>query len=116
MSLITLFMGLKTIAPKALQQLIDQQQVSVYDVNAQHSWARARVPGARLTDHARFSADELPADRQAELVFYCSNPLCRKAPLAARRALSMGYRNVRVMAAGISGWISARLPVESGEG
>jgi rhodanese-related sulfurtransferase len=50
------------------------------------------------------------------LVFYCSNPLCRKAPTAALRARKLGYENVRVMSAGINGWMSAQLPVESGPG
>jgi rhodanese-related sulfurtransferase len=49
------------------------------------------------------------------LVFYCSNPLCRKAPTAARRARKMGYTNVHVMSAGINGWLAAKLPTESGE-
>jgi len=48
-------------------------------------------------------------------VFYCSGPLCRKAPLAARRAKGFGYTDVRVMSAGISGWMAARLPTESGD-
>lgn len=48
------------------------------------------------------------------LVFYCSNPLCRKAPNAARRAKQMGYHNVQVMSAGISGWLNAKFPTESG--
>lgn len=43
----------------------------------------------------------------------CSNPLCRKAPNATRRAKQMGYHNVQVMSAGISGWLKAKLPTES---
>jgi len=31
---------------------------------------------------------------------------------AARRAKHMGYRNVKVMSAGISGWLAARMPFE----
>ena len=60
-----------------------------------------------------YLSNDLPADRTAPLVFYCSNFLCRKAPNAARRAKAMGFTNVRVMSAGISGWISAGLPTES---
>ncbi len=47
-------------------------------------------------------------------MFYCSHPLCRKAPNAASRARKMGYPNVMVMSAGISGWLSAGLPTEAG--
>ena len=32
----------------------------------------------------------------------------------ARRAKHMGYRNVKVMSAGIRGWLAARMPFEPG--
>jgi len=106
-------MGLRTIAPADLQRLLRDGQALAIDVNAPSSWTEARVPGA-LNLAPAFDPAELPADKTALLVFYCSNPLCSKAPLAARRARSLGYDNVRVMSAGIKGWISRRLPVESG--
>ena len=69
-----------------------------------------------LTGH-RAAVGDLPLIlgdiRDAELVFYCSNPMCRKAPLAAKRARDLGYANVRVLSAGIQGWLNASLPVES---
>ncbi|MFL6197565.1 MAG: rhodanese-like domain-containing protein [Thermoanaerobaculia bacterium] len=34
---------------------------------------------------------------------------------AARRAKKMGYENVKVMSAGITGWLAAKLPTEGGE-
>ena len=103
-------MGLKTISPRALMQALPE--VTVYDVNSRGSWMEAHVPGAVSLDPAAFRAAELPAEKTAPLVFYCSNLLCRKAPNAARRAEGMGYANVSVMSAGISGWLSAGLPVE----
>ena len=108
-------MGLKTIAPDDLHRLSQNPgNVSIYDVNSRQSWIKARVPGARNVDPAAYADTELPADKDAVLVFYCSNPMCRKAPNAARRARKIGYSNVRVMSAGISGWLAAKLPTESG--
>ena len=107
-----LLMGLKTISPSELYRLIQKQQVAVFDVNSAQSWAKAHVPGALNLDPAKYNSEDLPSDRKSSLVFYCSNPLCRKAPNAARRAKSMGYGNVRVMSAGISGWLAANLPTE----
>jgi rhodanese-related sulfurtransferase len=98
-------MGLKTISPR---ELLAATSVTIFDVNSAQSWMHAHVPGA-----VHF-AGELPADKSAALVFYCSNPLCRKAPNAAKRAKELGYTNVRVMPAGISGWMKAGLPTESG--
>lgn len=108
-------MGLKTITPDDLHRLMQQPgSVTVIDVNSCESWVEARVPGARNLAPAGFTSADLPADKNAVLVFYCSNPLCRKAPNAARRAREMGYQEVRVLSAGIRGWRAAQLPVESG--
>jgi rhodanese-related sulfurtransferase len=107
-------MGLDTISPRDLHRLLQEGKVSVFDVNSPQSWEQARVPGAVNLDPAGYDAGNLPTDKGAPLVFYCSNPWCRKAPNAARRAKSLGYSNVKVMAAGIQGWVGEKLPVEKG--
>lgn len=113
--MIALLMGLKTISPDELSQLIHKQQAPVViDVNSRQSWIKAHVPGALNLDPADYSQGDLPPDKESSLVFYCSNPMCRKAPNAARRAKKMGYGNVKVMSAGISGWLAAKLPTETG--
>lgn len=109
-----LLMGLASISPRDLHKLVTSHQVAVFDVNSQQSWQEAHVPSSRRLDPATFVAEDLPDDRDATLVFYCSNYMCRKAPNAARRAKRMGYNDVRVMSAGISGWLSAKLPTEAG--
>lgn len=108
-----MLMGLKTIAPAELLRLVQARDVTVVDVNSPQRWQTGRVPGALNLDPHTFASGDLPPDQEADLVFYCSNPLCRKAPQAARRAKTMGYKNVRVMAAGIKGWLDAGLPVEA---
>lgn len=108
-----MLMGLKSISPKELHLRMQSAPVTVVDVNAQHSWLKARVPGA-INVAVDFDPGALPADRSGSLVFYCSNPLCTKAPGAARRAKKLGYTDIRVMSAGIAGWTDARLPVDSG--
>lgn len=112
--MIAWLMGLKVISPSKLHQRMQGEPVTAIDVNSPQSWAQARVPGALNLDPAGYDEKSLPADKDSLLVFYCSNPLCRKAPNAARRAKQMGYRNVHVMSAGISGWLDAKLPTESG--
>ncbi len=107
--------GLTAISPAELQQRMQHEPGTIIDVNARQSWLAARVPGALHLDPMGFSESDLPPARDATLVFYCSNFLCRKAPNAARRAKSMGYSNVCIMSAGINGWLGASLPTESGE-
>ncbi len=106
-------MGLDVISPKDLNLLILDGKVVPIDVNSPQSWAQAHVPGAVNLDPTSYRADDLPSDKGALLVFYCSNHWCRKAPNAARRAASLGYTSVRVMSAGIKGWLDAKLPVET---
>jgi len=110
-----LLMGLKSISPADLHARMDKGPVPVFDVNSRQSWLKARVPGARNVDPVSYAESDLPADKEALVVFYCSNPMCRKAPNAARRAKKLGYGNVHVMSAGITGWESAKLPIGSGE-
>ncbi len=109
-------MGLKTIDPASVRRRLESGDLSIFDVNSRLSWRAARIPGARHLDPDAFSESDLPADRDRALVFYCSNPFCRKAPRAARRARKMGYLEVAVLSAGITGWRAAGNPTESGEG
>lgn len=109
-----LLMGLKTISPQDLHLQIQQEAVAVFDVNSLQSWMKAHVPGALNLDPENYTLGDLPSDKASALVFYCSNPMCRKAPNAARRAKKMGYENIKVLSAGISGWLSAKLPVAAG--
>ncbi len=113
--MIAQLMGLPTISPRDLHRRVQSERLHVFDVNARERWLTERVPGARHLDPTSFAAGDLPAEKDATLVFYCSGPLCRKAPNAARRAKALGWSNAHVMAAGISGWIGASLPTESGE-
>jgi rhodanese-related sulfurtransferase len=106
-------MGLKSISPADLDAQVKAKQVSVFDVNSTQSWQKAHVPGAKHLDPVAFTAGDLPSDKNAGLVFYCGNPMCSKAPNAAKRAKQMGYGNVKVMSAGISGWVGAKLPTEA---
>ena len=111
--MIAWLMGLKTIAPRDLQEKLSQAlPIGVIDVNSMQSFGKAHVPGARHLDPVTFAAADLPADKAVPLVFYCSNPMCRKAPNAARRAKQMGHSDVRVMSAGITGWIGDGLPTQ----
>jgi rhodanese-related sulfurtransferase len=75
-------MGLKTILPDELHHLIDNQQVTAFDVNSRQSWMNARVPGARNLDPVEFNESDLPSGKDSALVFYCSIVL---TPYAGRR-------------------------------
>ncbi|MGH7812687.1 MAG: rhodanese-like domain-containing protein [Candidatus Binataceae bacterium] len=106
----------KLIHVKDLAKLMADKNshVHVYDANR---WSvRAGVgivPGARLlTSPDKYDVTgTLPADKNADLVFYCADPKCMASHEAARRATNAGYTDVNVMADGIFGWKTAGEPV-----
>jgi rhodanese-related sulfurtransferase len=46
----------------------------VYDNNGRARWARSHVPGAKHLNAHLYEKQELPEDKAATLVFYCSGP------------------------------------------
>ena len=46
----------------------------VYDNNGAGRWRRSHVPGAKNLNAYTYEASELPTDKTATLVFYCSGP------------------------------------------
>lgn len=109
-----LFMGLKSISPADLHQLMQAEPITVVDVNAPERWLETHVPGAKNLDPVNFKAKDLPVDKADTVVFYCSNLLGSRGPKAASRARKLGFSNAMVMSAGIKGWVGANLPTESG--
>lgn len=45
----------------------------VFDNNAKSVYDKGHVPGAKWVDHENVKAADLPADKEATLVFYCAN-------------------------------------------
>jgi len=90
--------------------------LTICDANGEATRRRfGVVPGAVLLSSYRDydPATELPGDRDRTLVFYCYNEFCSAAAGAARKAVGAGYRDVRVMHAGIEAWVEAGQPVDT---
>lgn len=45
----------------------------IYDNNYKEAFAKGHVPGAKWLDPREMTAKDLPADKEATLVFYCAN-------------------------------------------
>jgi hypothetical protein len=45
----------------------------VYDDNSEDSWKAGHVPGAKWLDDEKVTAEALPPDKAATLIFYCHN-------------------------------------------
>ena len=92
-------------------------QIVVCDANSEGVREEyGTIPGAVLLSSYSFDAAELPGDKAASLVFYCSSERCSAAPRAAERAQNAGFQQVYVMPVGIKGWVKAGKPVDEFKG
>ena len=72
-------------------------------------FASGHLPGAvnlPLEGFVENAARVLP-DKAARIVVYCSSRTCQNSHIAQRKLLELGYRDVRVFAAGKAGWKEA---------
>lgn len=94
-----------------VQEMVNAKPAKVVVLDANNDEARAAagiVPGAiKLSSYNQYNLAELPTDKNTTLVFYCYNSYCQASHMAAARAMQAGYRDVRVMKAGIVGWNAA---------
>ena len=67
-------MDIRELTVAEVAARLGQPGFFVFDNNGQGRWKRGHVPGARNLDAHSYTAGELPADKAATLVFYCSGP------------------------------------------
>ncbi len=97
-----------------LKAKIEAKKVTVIDVNGSASYSKGHIPGA--IDYAAKKGDlasVLPKDKDALIVAYCGGPKCNAYKQAATAAEKLGYKNVKHLSAGISGWNQAGEKTES---
>ncbi len=87
-------------------ELILQGNAVVIDVNPRRRWASGHLPGAINLDPAEFTEADIPADKDATLIFYCSEASAASR-YAARKAARLGFAHVFLMPAGLKGWMAA---------
>jgi len=101
------------ISVPEVKALAESKKAVIIDVNGTESYAKGHVPGA--LDYAvieRKLASVLPKDKNTLIVAYCGGPKCKAYQAAANAAQKLGYKNVKHMSAGISGWKEAGQKVE----
>ncbi|CAN5824663.1 rhodanese-like domain-containing protein [soil metagenome] len=100
---------LTTVTVDELDAQLAKSAAQPVDANGQQTRAKMGViPGAvLLTDSEDFQPSELPADKSKPLVFYCANTSCGASHDAARKAITAGYKDVKVLPDGIAGWVKA---------
>ena len=96
------------VSVKEVKSLVASKKAVIIDVNGTDSYAKGHVPGALDFDAVENDlAKSLPSDKNALIVAYCGGPRCNAYKAAAEAAQKLGYKNVKHMSAGISGWNAA---------
>ncbi len=98
-----------------VKTLAESKKAVIIDVNGTDSYKQGHVPGALDFDVVgKKLAKVLPKDKNALIVAYCGGPKCNAYQQAAKAAEKLGYKNVKHMSAGISGWNKAGEKTEKG--
>lgn len=103
------------VSVKEVKALVKEKKATIIDVNGSDSYAKRHVPGALDFDVIEKDlAKALPADKDSLIIAYCGGPKCNAYQAAAKAAAELGYKNVKHMSAGISGWVEAGMKTEKG--
>ena len=92
-----------------LEKAIKAGKVVVIDVNGSKSFTkRGHIPGAvSFKSQADLSKQLAKAKKDTLVVAYCGGPTCNAYKRGASAAEKLGFKNVKHLSAGISGWIKA---------
>ncbi len=64
---------LKSLTVEEVAARLPEGKLYVFDDNPKESWVKGHVPSAKWLDDDNVTADALPKDKAATLVFYCHN-------------------------------------------
>jgi rhodanese-related sulfurtransferase len=93
---------------KELQAALKDGKVAVIDVNGKKSFSRGHIPTAiDFSSQGKSLSKLLPSDKSALIVSYCGGPGCGAYKRGADAAAKLGYKNIKHLSAGISGWKKA---------
>jgi rhodanese-related sulfurtransferase len=73
-------------------------------------YAKGHIPGAVSIPFSQFDkkTNLLPKDKNTLLIYYCEGVKCKLSHKSAKKAVKLGYTNVKVYAKGYPEWISLK--------
>lgn len=103
--------GLVAVSPAFIKkQMDDKAAFTLVDSRPKaRKYDKGHIPGAINIPDMNFDkmTDQLPADKNALLIFYCDGLHCALSNQSAEKATKLGYTNVKVMPEGYPGWVKA---------
>jgi rhodanese-related sulfurtransferase len=104
------------VTREEVKQAMDNgQNVTILEALGEAYYAKGHLPGAARIDHTRVGeqAANVAPDKARPVIVYCANDRCQNSHIAARVLEQLGYRDVRVYAAGKDDWTRAGLTLET---
>lgn len=119
--------GAKVVAADEAKQLLDGKKAAFFDTRSPVNFGKGHVPGAKAIPYGeksefvpdfdaskdKFDLAQLPADKNAAVVFYSDGPTGWKSYKAAVLAVKGGYKSVYYFRGGWAEWESKKYPVEN---
>lgn len=111
------------VSPEWMKKQIDKKaDMVVVDSRPKRTkYDKGHIPGAVSIPDSQFDKfkDQLPEDKDKQLVFYCGGLKCPLSHKSAKKAIDMGYTKVSVFPAGYPAWkeiasATAAAPVKGG--
>jgi len=106
---------MKTIIAKELKRKIDaNEDFILVNVLSRESFEIRRIPKSiniPVDEIEKMASKELP-DKNKEIIVYCTSLECQASPTAAKKLITMGYKNVYDFEEGIAGWQDAGFEFE----
>lgn len=101
------------ISSEDLKKAIDTGEVkTLIDVRTPPEYGHARIPGARSVPLDNLGAIFGEADGQDdEVIVYCKTQ--NRSAMAARALSQNGFKKVKVLSGGITGWSQKGYPLEN---
>jgi hypothetical protein len=65
--------GFGELTVDQVAERIGKPGVHIYDNNNREEWVEGHVPTATWVDYGTMTASDLPAEKDATLIFYCHN-------------------------------------------
>ena len=105
----------ETISREELKEKMDRgDDFVLIDTLAEMYYRHSHLPGAinAPADEVGERIPKLLADRESEIVVYCTDPPCPASETVARELAAMGYGKVRDYVGRKQDWIEHGLPAE----
>ena len=99
------------VSAEYVKKMVDgQKDMLIVDSRPKRKkYDKGHIPSAISIPDSQFDKlkDQLPQDKNAQLIFYCGGFKCPLSHKSAAKAINLGYKNVKVFAAGYPAWKAA---------